>query len=470
MASVSTFVNRGFNTTTEGFSTYRLLKGAKKVGDAPDLRAQKNEVGVQRQVVPSRKIEAPDSGNGEPDTSTPSGTIYAPSIADQLSKASNRTIGLRVASFAPVVGPLFGAAAVASAVDEQIDRANKAMKTGVFSKLAEGVEPFSKFSEQAVSVALPFGKDITDEVAGAIGKSGNITTTKGPGVRAGLTVSPDVVSRQVSELSRLSGPVMSQIDPETGKDLGKGPRAGYPTGKFDPKAMTAQAAPVSSTKGPGGFPSVDPEDDPFGGMKVGGPGVPVGSIGPSMGKRGTPWSSGVETTPIGPFVSDTPQTGKHDVTKAPNAAGDNLKGGSSGGGGGDGGFVSNQDYSTELDDPKIVCSMMNKMYGFGSFRNNIWLHYQATIQNDKAYELGYHKLFVPLVSLMPKYKGIRKVLEYWARQRTASIRKELREQPISLTQWLLRRPIELVFYVVGSLIKYGIIDPANIDSLSKRTK
>jgi hypothetical protein len=369
MASVSTFVNRGFNTTTQGSSSYQLLKGARAVGDAPDLRAQKNEVGVQRQVVPSRKIKIPDSGESDtPDGPTGPSTTRGPSIADELSKASIRTMGLQVGSLAPVVGPLFGAAAAASKVDEQIDAANKAMKTGVFSELAQGVEPFSKFGDEALSVALPFGKDITDEVIGAIAKSGNVVTSATPkstfnqGVIPGLTVSPDVVTAQLESLSRQKGPVLSQIDKE-GIDVGPGPRANpgkdakatlsqnirtakgtrdkaspptaFPTGKISMKAMTAPSAPVSTYEGPVINYSTDPTWDDPDAMK-GGKGVTVGPIGSIMGPKGTPWSSGVKTTgrlhPDGPFIV------KHDVTISPltkqNA--NNLNGGGPGVGGGSG--------------------------------------------------------------------------------------------------------------------------------------
>ena len=44
---------------------------------------------------------------------------------------------------------------------------------------------------------------------------------------------------------------------------------------------------------------------------------------------------------------------------------------------------------------KIVCTAMNAEYGFGSFRNAIWLAQSKDL--DPAYEKGYHKLFLPLV-------------------------------------------------------------------------
>ena len=47
------------------------------------------------------------------------------------------------------------------------------------------------------------------------------------------------------------------------------------------------------------------------------------------------------------------------------------------------------------NEKKIVCTMMNDSYGFGSFRNKIWLAQSKNL--SKEYEIGYHTLFLPLV-------------------------------------------------------------------------
>jgi hypothetical protein len=52
---------------------------------------------------------------------------------------------------------------------------------------------------------------------------------------------------------------------------------------------------------------------------------------------------------------------------------------------------------------KIVCTAMNESYGFGSYRNAIWLKYSAD-KMTKAHEAGYHALFLPLVDLAYKRK------------------------------------------------------------------
>ena len=73
---------------------------------------------------------------------------------------------------------------------------------------------------------------------------------------------------------------------------------------------------------------------------------------------------------------------------------------------------------------KIVCTMMNESYGFGNFRNKIWLRQSKDLAPE--YQKGYHILFLPLVKLAKTNKIIRKVLEHIAVHRTIDIRQESR--------------------------------------------
>lgn len=114
--------------------------------------------------------------------------------------------------------------------------------------------------------------------------------------------------------------------------------------------------------------------------------------------------------------------------------------GDSGGGGGGG---------------KIVCTAMNELYGFGSFRNQIWLKY--SINNlTKAHEVGYHTLFLPLVELGYKkdIKIIRNILEHIARHRTADLRAEMRGQKRDKLGRLYRAILEPLCYLVGKIKGY----------------
>ena len=108
-------------------------------------------------------------------------------------------------------------------------------------------------------------------------------------------------------------------------------------------------------------------------------------------------------------------------------------GGDSGGGGG-----------------KIVCTMMNETYGFGSFRNKIWQKY-AKDNLTREHEKGYHKLFLPLVKLSKTNIVIRKILEHIAVHRTIDIRQEARGKTHILGR-VYRKVLEPICYLVG---KYG---------------
>lgn len=104
---------------------------------------------------------------------------------------------------------------------------------------------------------------------------------------------------------------------------------------------------------------------------------------------------------------------------------------------------------------KIVCTAMNEAYGFGSFRNQIWLKYSAD-RLTKAHEVGYHALFLPLVDIGYKkdVKVVRKALEHIARHRTADIRAEMRGTKRDNLGRMYRFVLEPLCYVVGKLKGY----------------
>jgi hypothetical protein len=120
-------------------------------------------------------------------------------------------------------------------------------------------------------------------------------------------------------------------------------------------------------------------------------------------------------------------------------------GSDSGGGGGGGG--------------KIVCTAMNHAYGFGSFRNKIWLAYSAK-NLTKAHEVGYHALFLPLVAVgynqgdKMHNRIVRRVLENIARHRSADLRAEMRgtkRDPVGRAYRLILEPL---CFAVGKLKGY----------------
>jgi hypothetical protein len=86
-----------------------------------------------------------------------------------------------------------------------------------------------------------------------------------------------------------------------------------------------------------------------------------------------------------------------------------------GGGGNDGG---------NNNGGKIVCTMMNESYGFGSFRNKIWMKFHKDLSPE--YQKGYHKLFLPLVRIAKTNKVVKKVLEHIAVHSTIDMRQATR--------------------------------------------
>ena len=107
---------------------------------------------------------------------------------------------------------------------------------------------------------------------------------------------------------------------------------------------------------------------------------------------------------------------------------------------------------------KIVCTAMNDAYGFGSFRQAIWLAQSKDL--DPAYEKGYHKLFQPLVNYAYKageknaiQRILRGVLEHIARHRTADIWKQKRGKKRDTYGMIYRAILEPICYVVGKVGK-----------------
>jgi hypothetical protein len=104
------------------------------------------------------------------------------------------------------------------------------------------------------------------------------------------------------------------------------------------------------------------------------------------------------------------------------------------------------------NEKKIVCTMMNDSYGFGSFRNKIWLAQSKNL--SKEYEIGYHTLFLPLVRYA-KQKGfinnvVKKVLEHIAIHRTIDIRKQ-KYNKIDILGRMYRTILEPLCYITGGI-------------------
>jgi len=109
---------------------------------------------------------------------------------------------------------------------------------------------------------------------------------------------------------------------------------------------------------------------------------------------------------------------------------------------------------------KIVCTAMNEAYGFGSFRQAIWLKHSASMPNAKTVEKGYHTLFLPVVAYAfngtpnAVRNAVRSVAEHIARHRTADLWKEMRGKKRDPLGRIYRAVIEPLCFVVGKVKGY----------------
>lgn len=103
---------------------------------------------------------------------------------------------------------------------------------------------------------------------------------------------------------------------------------------------------------------------------------------------------------------------------------------------------------------KIVCTAMCKAYGFGSFRQKIWLEHSKNLH--PAFQVGYHAIFLPVVEyayngeLTIGKKLTRQVAEHIARHRTADIWKRKRGR-FDFLGTVYRAALEPLCFAVGML-------------------
>jgi len=115
---------------------------------------------------------------------------------------------------------------------------------------------------------------------------------------------------------------------------------------------------------------------------------------------------------------------------------------------------------------KIICTMMNRMYGLGNYRAKQWLLYSNRYLTPE-HQLGYHKLYYKLVSMMPSNKLIAKVLSHIANKRTDDIVAEMKGTKRSWLGRIYRATlIDTPSYVVGLMIKRNWLKPADISILN----
>lgn len=108
---------------------------------------------------------------------------------------------------------------------------------------------------------------------------------------------------------------------------------------------------------------------------------------------------------------------------------------------------------------KIICTAMNEAYGFGSYRNSIWIKYSQE-HMTKAHEVGYHTLFLPLVNYAfysnngMSNRILRKILEHGTRHRTKDLRAEMKNRKRDPLGRFYRAIFEPLCYIVGKIKGY----------------
>jgi hypothetical protein len=101
--------------------------------------------------------------------------------------------------------------------------------------------------------------------------------------------------------------------------------------------------------------------------------------------------------------------------------------------------------------------MMNEEYGFGGYRNAIWLRHSANMPEADVYQRGYHTLFLPLVAYGQgtgrTNQWVKKALEHVARHRTSDIYLEIKGRRRDTLGRVYRAVLEPLCYAVGKITK-----------------
>ena len=101
---------------------------------------------------------------------------------------------------------------------------------------------------------------------------------------------------------------------------------------------------------------------------------------------------------------------------------------------------------------KIVCTAMNDDYGFGAYRNAIWLKYSELNYKDKPeMEKGYHAIFKPLLKIRKKWYGkpVYALLKHIARHRSVDLKAEMYGKKRDRIGQAWRFVLEPLCYLVG---------------------
>jgi hypothetical protein len=107
---------------------------------------------------------------------------------------------------------------------------------------------------------------------------------------------------------------------------------------------------------------------------------------------------------------------------------------------------------------KVVCTAMCRSYGFGSYRQTIWLRHYA--HHSPEYQRGYHAIFVPLLRVSEGHaSGWRGMLwqglQHIARHTTADIELQRKGRRRDRLGQVYRSILEPVCFAVGWMMNAG---------------
>ena len=257
-------------------------------------------------------------------------------------------------------------------------------------------------------------------------------------IRTGQPFAPEIQDRieqaRVAEQEALrkpvQGPMPTLAPPASLKPAPRPTQIGYGAGQIDP--ALARAAGITSGPVPAAPPApVAPKAQK---TPVTPPPPPPAPVVSTSDDRDSEPSFLAPTTSIRPTQRPTQRP-----APAPTPAPTSEKDDSDSGGG------------------KIICTAMNTSYGFGSYRQAIWLTYSEKHLTD-YHEKGYHKLFLPLVDRAYNRGSknnvvLRKILEHGTRHRTADLRAEMHGKKRDTLGRIYRTLFEPLCYVVGRFTK-----------------
>ena len=415
------FLGLGLDTTQPGpvFDLVDTSTGA-RVGLTPEEANILNASGIQKgslkaqtdfktSGLPTGLEDAMDRLSFQNDIKSVENTKAFNDLTDKLGLPSTRQLGI-----ADVLKPGGLITAVINDVTKTFDKgakaeeaASRAFAVDIANAANNAGTSFEDMANQ-VSAYLDdptvTGTKTAEEAAATPVFAPNPQTGELEQVSGTPTSAPTQVAKSQASVSTASG--MSKEDriamtANSLMDLGMNATDAYnaavgaeTTGKVDPYTAAAFGQPTVTEA------SYSPPSSYTGRPDDSGPSAPSG---PSVG-----YGAGQVDPGLASAAAAATGVGVGRGEDSPSAARDASKDSDGGNGGGD----------------KIICTAMNNAYGFGSFRQAVWLQHSKTL--DPAYQIGYHTIFKPVVKWMYSKDTIATRLVRWwgegfARRRTADI-------------------------------------------------